>query len=50
MALPKRDWLEMTWEEIAELQAVSRKTVGARLARVREEVHALVGERDQEAR
>jgi RNA polymerase sigma-70 factor (ECF subfamily) len=41
---------DLTQDEIAGLQAVSRKTVGARLARVREEVQALVGERDQEAR
>ena len=33
---------DLTQEEIADLQAVSRKTVGARLARVREAVHALV--------
>jgi len=34
---------DLTQDEIAELQAVSRKTVGARLARVRQEVQALVG-------
>jgi RNA polymerase sigma-70 factor (ECF subfamily) len=34
---------DLTQDEIAELQAVSRKTVGVRLARVREAVQALVG-------
>jgi RNA polymerase sigma-70 factor (ECF subfamily) len=34
---------DLTQEEIAELQAVSRKTVGVRLGRVRDAVQALVG-------
>ena len=34
---------DLTQDEIAELQGVSRKTVGARLARVREAVAALTG-------
>ena len=36
---------DLTHDEIAELQAVSRKTVSARMARVRQAVQALVGER-----
>ncbi len=35
---------DLTQDEIADLQSVSRKTVGARLARVRASVRALVGE------
>jgi RNA polymerase sigma factor (sigma-70 family) len=42
---------DLTQDEIADLQSVSRKTVGARLARVRASVRALVGEplQDKEA-
>jgi RNA polymerase sigma-70 factor (ECF subfamily) len=36
---------DLTQDEIAELQDVSRKTVGARLERVRQAVHALIDER-----
>jgi DNA-directed RNA polymerase specialized sigma subunit len=36
---------DLTQDEIADLQAVSRKTVGLRLARVREAVRALVDAR-----
>jgi RNA polymerase sigma-70 factor (ECF subfamily) len=36
---------DLTQDEIAELQDVSRKTVAARLERVRQAVHALIGER-----
>jgi RNA polymerase sigma-70 factor (ECF subfamily) len=40
---------DLTQDEIAELQAVSRKTVSARMARVREAVKALVGEAESPA-
>jgi RNA polymerase sigma-70 factor (ECF subfamily) len=35
---------DLTHDEIADLQEVSRKTVGVRLARVRDAVHALAGD------
>lgn len=38
---------DLTQDEIAEVQDVSRKTVGIRLGRVRDAVQALVGERSE---